>query len=85
MAGENYGYERTVENERYSLAVLLFEILMLGKPPYESRNTNNADVVQAIITGDFPYPYHSDDEDQKAAANGLAGPGGPLAGRSGAT
>ena len=73
---ENYGYERTVENERYSLAVLLFEILMLGKPPYESRNTNNADVVQAIITGDFPYPYHSDDEDQKAAANGLQAPVG---------
>ena len=73
---EDYGYERTVENERYSLAVLLFEILMLGKPPYESRNTNNADVVQAIIAGDFPYPYHSDDEDQKAASRGLQAPVG---------
>lgn len=28
---ENYGYIRTEDNERYSLAVLLFEILMLGK------------------------------------------------------
>lgn len=61
---ENYGYIRTEDNERYSLAVLLFEILMLGKAPYESRNNNNQDVQEAIIAGDFPYPYHSDDDDE---------------------
>ena len=65
---ENYGYIRTEDNERYSLAVLLFEILMLGKAPYESRNTNNQDVIDAIIAGNFPYPYNvqrGDDADDK--------------------
>lgn len=73
---ENYGYLRTTENERYSLAVLLFEILMLGKPPYESRNTNNEDVIQAIIAGDFPYPYRSDDDDRGDSTNGQRAPVG---------
>lgn len=65
---ENYGYIRTEDNERYSLAVLLFEILMLGKAPYESRNTNNQDVIDAIMAGNFPYPYNvqrGDDADDK--------------------
>lgn len=60
---EHYGYTRTEDHERYSLAVLLFEILMLGKAPYESRNNNPQDVQEAIISGDFPYPYHADDEE----------------------
>lgn len=77
MAGrEDYGYLRTVENERYSLAVLLFEILMLGKPPYESRNTNNEDVIQAIISGSFPYPYRSDNDGEESVCNGLQAPVG---------
>lgn len=67
---EDYGYIRTVDNERYSLAVLLFEILMLGKPPYESRNTNNEDVVQAIINGQFPYPYRTGKEDREEEYRG---------------
>ena len=60
---EHYGYTRTEDHKRYSLAVLLFEILMLGKAPYESRNNNPQDVQEAIISGDFPYPYHADDEE----------------------
>ena len=55
---------RTPENELYSIAVLLFEVLFLGKAPYESRNTNNDDVIQAIIDGNFPYPYKGNDEDE---------------------
>lgn len=58
-------FPRTREDECYSIAVLLFEILLLGKAPYESRNSNNDDVVQAIIDGNFPYPYRSDDEDKE--------------------
>lgn len=46
---------RTQTDECYSIAVLLFEILLLGKAPYESRNSNNEDVIQAIIDGNFPY------------------------------
>lgn len=68
---EDYGYTRTEDNERYSLAVLLFEILMLGKAPYESCNTNNQDVIDAIIQGNFPYPYHTgeDEEDERQRGN----------------
>lgn len=53
---ENYGFFRTDEHERYTLAVLLFEILMLGKAPYEARGTSADGVVDAIIAGRFPYP-----------------------------
>ena len=60
----DFGFTRTIQDEQYSLAVLLFEILTLGRAPYESRNNNNQDVVDAIIAGTFPYPYRSDDEDQ---------------------
>ena len=62
----DFGFTRTIQDEQYSLAVLLFEILTLGRAPYESRNNNNQDVVDAIIAGTFPYPYRSDDEDRPA-------------------
>lgn len=64
---ENYRYLRTIENERYSVAVLLFGIVMLGKLPYESCNADQKDVEQAIIAGDFPYPYRSGDDDRDHA------------------
>lgn len=74
---ENYSFVRTEEHERYSLAVLLFQILMLGKPPFESRNTNQEDVVQAILSGTFPYPYRSDNEEGEGAVRaGLLAPVG---------
>ena len=60
-------FTRTQENELYSIAVLLFEVLFLGKAPYESRNGNNDDVIQAIIDGDFPYPFRGEDEDEDAS------------------
>lgn len=60
---DSYGYIRTPEHESYSLAVLLFEILMLGKPPYESTNGNNTDVVEAIMAGRFPYRVNRNGEE----------------------
>lgn len=59
----NYGYFRTIENEKYSLSVLLFEVLMLGKAPFESKNNDHNDIVDAIKAGDFPYPYRNDDNE----------------------
>lgn len=56
-AQKGFNYVRTEHNERYSLAVLLFEVIMLGKAPYVSRNNDAEDVVDAIIAGDFPYPF----------------------------
>lgn len=73
---EASGFLRTEQNELYSLAVLLFEILMLGKAPYESRNTNNDDVVQAIIDGNFPYPYKAGNEDEDAPRSNIMAPVG---------
>lgn len=62
--GGSSSFIRTRENELYSIAVLLFEVMFLGKAPYESRNTNNDDVIQAIMDGNFPYPYKGNDEEE---------------------
>ena len=50
--------------------MLLFEILMLGKAPYESCNTNNQDVIDAIIEGNFPYPYRTGEDEEEERARG---------------
>ncbi len=60
--GKYTSFVRTKENELYSLAVLLFQTLMLGKAPFESRSTNNDDLVQAIIDGDFPYRFNENSD-----------------------
>ena len=60
---DSYNYRRTLDHERYSMAVVLFEILMLGKSPYESRDTDNGDVLDAITAGNFPYPFRTGGED----------------------
>lgn len=75
MKAENrqeFSYTRTIEHEKYSMAILLFEVLMLGKAPYESRNTDNEDVIQAIMSGTFPYPYKGDEEEENNNARVLA-------------
>lgn len=56
-----YRYTRTEYNEVYSLAVLLFSILLPGKAPYAARNAGYDDVVDAVIAGYFPYPYGGDE------------------------
>ena len=56
-----YRYIRTAYNEVYSLAVLLFSILLPGKAPYAARNAGYDDVVDAVIAGHFPYPYDGDE------------------------
>jgi hypothetical protein len=72
-----YNYRRTEENERYSMAVLLFSVLMLGKPPYAARNANYDDVVDAVIAGQFPYSWRSEKTDEnKELDNKLLAPVG---------
>lgn len=61
---ETYNYLRTPDHERYSMAVVLFEILMLGKSPYESRSTDGDSVLDAIAAGTFPYPFHTGEEEE---------------------
>lgn len=63
---ESYNYIRTLDHERYSMAVVLFEILMLGKSPYESRNTDSENVLEAIMDGNFPYPFRAAGDDGTA-------------------
>ena len=63
---KGFDYVRTEENERYSLAVLLFEIIMLGKAPYVSRNQEVDNVVDFISDGDFPYPFGKNAERKDA-------------------
>lgn len=66
---ESYNYLRTLDHERYSMAVVLFEILMLGKSPYESRSTDSDNVLDAIIAGNFPYPFRTGEEDEGGGAD----------------
>lgn len=66
---ENYNYLRTPDHERYSMAVVLFEILMLGKSPYESRSTDSDNVLDAIAAGSFPYPFRTGEEGEEAYTN----------------
>lgn len=54
---ENYNIQRTFYNERYSLAVLLFQILMLGQSPYATASGTNRDVIDNIINKEFPYNF----------------------------
>lgn len=67
---ENYGFFRTEEHERYTLAILLFEILMLGKAPYEARDTDADGVVEAIIAGRFPYRFAKAGEERSGEDQG---------------
>lgn len=62
---ESYNYLRTPDHERYSMAVVLFEILMLGKSPYESRSTDSDNVLDAIAAGNFPYPFRTGEEGEE--------------------
>lgn len=51
----NYHFPRTEQQELFSLAVLLFGILMIGRAPYESCNNNAEDITAAMIAKQFPY------------------------------
>jgi serine/threonine protein kinase/rRNA-processing protein FCF1 len=46
---------RSEGNEDFAVAVLLFEILMLGKQPYATSNSD--DIIRNIKNGMFPYPF----------------------------
>lgn len=46
---------RTIDHERFAVAVLLFMIMMTGTFPYE--NSGSDDTVQNIRSGLFPYGY----------------------------
>lgn len=70
LGTDSYSYTRTEDNERYSLAMLLFGIVMLGRAPFESCDQNAKEVTEAIIAGDFPYPYHSGEEDEESRGPG---------------
>jgi serine/threonine protein kinase len=49
---------RTIYNELFSLAVLIFTILMPGQKPYASKG--GEDIVKNIKDGNFPYPLGLD-------------------------
>jgi len=46
---------RTIENERFSISVLLFTIMLMGKSPYSQSSSD--DMGQAIREMDFLYPF----------------------------
>lgn len=54
---------RTLENELHTMAVILFEILMMGKSPYESRGAKQAELGDAIVSARFPYPFNHEGKD----------------------
>lgn len=58
---------RTVNHELFSIAVFIFQILMLGKHPYATKN-GNLDMKESIKEGNFP--YRADYSKQKDVPNG---------------
>ena len=59
--GEIRKTKRTTNSDNFSLAVVIFEILMLGYHPYQYKNGNNNRSVD-IDNGNFRYPYRVYDE-----------------------
>lgn len=51
---EYSSFLRTLGNERFAVATLLFMIMLPGKPPYSLRGGENQ--IDNIINGDFAYP-----------------------------
>ena len=51
---------RTVNTDAFSLAVLLFQLLFMGRHPYAGRNLSKEDIDEekAIRTGEFAYSLH---------------------------
>lgn len=54
LQNKEYGL-RTLGNENFSVATLLFMIMLPGKPPYAMQD--GAGIVENIINGDFAYPF----------------------------
>lgn len=50
----NFAKERTLHNELFSIAALLFELLMFGKQPYVRSNCSK-DYMENKQKGNFPY------------------------------
>lgn len=54
IQGKTYSqFLRTVGNENFAIATLLFMIMLPGKPPYAQQGGDN--LAANIINGDFPY------------------------------
>jgi DNA-binding helix-hairpin-helix protein with protein kinase domain len=52
--GKNYlEITRTVESDQFSLAILMFQCLMLGRHPYD--NIGGGNPVENLVNGRFPY------------------------------
>ena len=66
---------RTKENEDFSLATLLFMILMCGKHPYSS--VNGGMVHENIKSSKFPYPFGRMDSDSRIKFDPQNAPPGP--------
>jgi predicted RNA-binding protein with RPS1 domain len=57
IQGINFkSFLRTVENENFAIATLLFMILMPGKPPYSHQGGTT--IAENIKKGEFSYPLH---------------------------
>lgn len=56
IQGKNYNsFLRTIGNENFAVAVLLFRLMMFGLNPYAQQG--GAEIEHNIRTGDFSFPY----------------------------
>lgn len=58
LSGGRYDILRTMANENFAVATLIFMLLMAGKRPYDL--TDGEGVVRNIINADFAYPLGED-------------------------
>ena len=57
--GKNFNeVERTIESERFSIAIILFQCLMIGRHPYDS--VGGEDPVKNLKSGNFAYGVAAD-------------------------
>lgn len=55
-------FKRTIEDERYAIASLLFQILMLGQQPFASKRKDDTSIEEAIKTYKFSYSKETDED-----------------------
>ncbi|MFT3827979.1 MAG: protein kinase [Chitinophagaceae bacterium] len=64
---------RTINTDSFSLSILLFQLLFMGRHPYAGRNLSKEDIDEekAIRTGEFAYSLHKKNKKLSPPLNSL--------------
>lgn len=69
IIGKHYpDFLRTIENERFAVATMLFMILITGQFPY-ARSGSDGDITELILEGNFAFQYKGNSNQDQPAGN----------------